>query len=399
MGMRSMGVTVGALTAFALGMTLLTAPSASAAREDQRWRPAGAALPEVRVTLTVDDKRLTGTERATFSARLLNAVNGAAIPGEDLMLQWRRSGATGWQEGTSKTTGTRGRVTWSGFGTKYSARYRVVHLESAGYASGVSEERTVVVKPTMSVSLRRDWVRPDGAVRLSGDVQRAYPGERVALERRDDGRWVSVKRAELGRKGRFTFLVGGRASYGPQRYRVSLREQPDHLGATSGVVQLTTVRLVTYHIETRGKVRGALDSFRKRTAEIYADPRGWSRAHVHFKRVKSGGAFSLVLSQARYVPTFASICSSYYSCRVGRYVIINEDRWRRGTPYFKSSGGTLREYRAMVVNHETGHWFGLGHASCGGVGQPAPVMMQQSKGLYGCTPNPWPLVGEIARAY
>ena len=92
------------------------------------------------------------------------------------------------------------------------------------------------------------------------------------------------------------------------------------------------MRLVTYQIETRGKVRGALDSFRERTAEIYADPRGWSRANVHFKRVQSGGAFSLVLSQAKYVPTFAPICDRYWSCRVGRYVIINEDRWRRGTP-------------------------------------------------------------------
>jgi hypothetical protein len=80
-------------------------------------------------------------------------------------------------------------------------------------------------------------------------------------------------------------------------------------------------------------------------------------------------------------------------------VIINENRWRHGTPYFKSAGGTLREYRAMVVDHETGHWFGLGHATCGGKGQLAPVMMQQSKGLYGCKPNPWPLPGEIARAY
>jgi hypothetical protein len=159
------------------------------------------------------------------------------------------------------------------------------------------------------------------------------------------------------------------------------------------------VRLVTYVIETRGKVKGALDSFKERTAEIYADRRGWSRAYVHFKKVKSGGAFSLVLSQAKYVPGFAPICDRYWSCRVGRYVIINENRWRQGTPYFKDAGGTLREYRAMVVNHETGHWFGLGHASCGGAGKPAPVMMQQSKGLYGCKPNPWPLPGEIARAY
>ncbi len=132
---------------------------------------------------------------------------------------------------------------------------------------------------------------------------------------------------------------------------------------------------------------GALETFKERTAEIYADPRGWSRTFVHFKRVKSGGAFSLVLSQAKYVPSFGAICDRYWSCRVGRYVIINENRWRHGTPYFKRAGGTMAEYRAMVVNHETGHWFGLGHATCGGKGQAAPVMMQQSKGLYGCKPN------------
>jgi len=61
------------------------------------------------------------------------------------------------------------------------------------------------------------------------------------------------------------------------------------------------------------------------------------------------------------------------------------------------SGGTLAEYRAMVINHETAHWFGLGHGTCGGRGKPAPAMMQQSKGLYGCKPSPWPLLGEIAR--
>jgi hypothetical protein len=154
---------------------------------------------------------------------------------------------------------------------------------------------------------------------------------------------------------------------------------------------------VTYRIETRGNIVVSMKDFRQRAQEIYDARRGWSRAYVHFKRVRTGGAFSLVLSEARYVPTFAPICDRYWSCRVGRYVIINQNRWRWGTPYFKRAGGNLAEYRAMVLNHETGHWFGLGHASCGGAGKPAPVMMQQSKGLYGCKPNPWPLPGEIAR--
>jgi hypothetical protein len=48
----------------------------------------------------------------------------------------------------------------------------------------------------------------------------------------------------------------------------------------------------------------------------------------------------------------------------------------------------------MVVDHETGHWLGHPHLSCGGRGRLAPVMMQQSKGLDGCRHNPWPLASE-----
>jgi hypothetical protein len=138
-----------------------------------------------------------------------------------------------------------------------------------------------------------------------------------------------------------------------------------------------------------------MDVFRDSVAATYADPRGWLAAHHRFVRVpaSSGRAdFKVVLSQARYLPSFSWTCSSTYSCRVGRFVIINQDRWRRGSPHFP---GTLEQYRRMVVNHETGHWLGRGHDYCGGRGRLAPVMQQQSKGMHGCRVNPWPLEREI----
>ena len=74
-------------------------------------------------------------------------------------------------------------------------------------------------------------------------------------------------------------------------------------------------------------------------------------------------------------------------------MIINETRWRTGSPAFP---GTLQDYRHMVVNHETGHWPGRPHAYCPGPGRPAPVMQQQSKGMQGCRVNPWPLPSEVS---
>ena len=77
-------------------------------------------------------------------------------------------------------------------------------------------------------------------------------------------------------------------------------------------------------------------------------------------------------------------------------MIINQERWKHASPAWNAAHGALRDYRHMVVNHETGHWLGLGHAGCPGAGRPAPVMMQQSKGLAGCHFNPWPTARELA---
>jgi hypothetical protein len=157
----------------------------------------------------------------------------------------------------------------------------------------------------------------------------------------------------------------------------------------------STGRTVTYHVETRGAVTADVAQFKQQANQTLNDSRGWSRLGVSFSEVSTGGDFTLVLSVASELPNFSAGCSSEYSCNVGRYVIINQDRWLGATPSWNNAGGSIRDYRHMVINHETGHWLGHGHQNCGGAGQPAPVMQQQSIDLQGCTFNAWPLDSEL----
>ena len=161
----------------------------------------------------------------------------------------------------------------------------------------------------------------------------------------------------------------------------------------SSCVSLTPVsRTVTYSVAVDGAVESDVNEFADTAGRIYASPRGWRDAGIQFVRVASGGDFTLVLANPRQVETYDPICSYLFSCTVGRYVVINDFRFAHGSIAWP---GELDWYRSMVINHETGHWLGLGHQYCGGPGQLAPVMQQQSIDMQGCAINPWPLKWEL----
>lgn len=119
-------------------------------------------------------------------------------------------------------------------------------------------------------------------------------------------------------------------------------------------------------------------------------PRSWiADGSVSLQRVETGGSARILLATPG---TTDALCAplrtnGIYSCGQGSTAVINLDRWNEGIDVWT---GPIEEYRHYVVNHEFGHVLGHGHDMCGGAGQLAPVMQQQTKGLDGCLPNGWP---------
>ncbi|MFJ4901621.1 DUF3152 domain-containing protein [Streptomyces sp. NPDC088727] len=169
-------------------------------------------------------------------------------------------------------------------------------------------------------------------------------------------------------------------SHGPGTFTVA------RAGATSGGGN-------AYRVEVEDGTGVDPDAAATQIAGFLAAPRGWAHGGEHtFHQVTKGPA-GLVVRIAT-AATVDKICGNSglnthgeVNCRVGVDVMVNLKRWQTGSPEFN---GPLAQYRALIINHEVGHWLGHGHETCPGKGRPAPAMMQQIYGLKGCVANPWP---------
>jgi hypothetical protein len=159
---------------------------------------------------------------------------------------------------------------------------------------------------------------------------------------------------------------------------------------------LGTGPLRRFAVEVENGIDVDAQAFAVAVQTTLGDPRSWGNGgQMSFQRVGraavAAGEYDFKVSlispgsMERYCPGVGT--GGYTSCRYGERAVINLARWATAVPHYD---GDLATYRQYVVNHEVGHVLGHGHVSCPGPGEPAPVMVQQTLGLQGCTKNAWP---------
>lgn len=152
-------------------------------------------------------------------------------------------------------------------------------------------------------------------------------------------------------------------------------------------------RVVRYIVEVEDGLGVDAAAFAAEVDATLNDHRGWGKGGrtMGFERVESGPArFRVSLSSPELTDAQCAPLRTYgnRSCFNGTRAVINAGRWLAGALTYD---GDLAGYRRYLINHEVGHAIGHhGHPSCPAPGAPAPIMVQQTKSLEGCTANPWP---------
>ncbi|WP_245623364.1 DUF3152 domain-containing protein [Spirillospora albida] len=149
--------------------------------------------------------------------------------------------------------------------------------------------------------------------------------------------------------------------------------------------------IVRYMVEVERGLPMTGAEFAAQVHRVLNDPRGWGHGgRMRFVRVSRGPVrFRVALSSPALTDRMCAplITGGQLSCRAGSRSVINARRYLQGAATY---GRDLASYREYLINHEVGHALGHGHRTCPGPGRVAPVMVQQTKSLYGCRPGPWP---------
>jgi hypothetical protein len=153
------------------------------------------------------------------------------------------------------------------------------------------------------------------------------------------------------------------------------------------------VQVMRYIVEVEEEVAADRPAFAAAVNATLNDARSWAAEGRRFVQVADGPVdFRVTLATPSTVDELCLplITGGTLSCWDGERAMLNAVRWYDGAEAYGGAGGDLDSYRLYLVNHEVGHGLGRRHEDCPRAGAAAPVMMQQTKGVGSCLPNPWP---------
>jgi hypothetical protein len=145
-----------------------------------------------------------------------------------------------------------------------------------------------------------------------------------------------------------------------------------------------TMKVIRYSVVIDPDVRFSKKEFARDIAIYLSDPNGWESKGYEFEEVESNP--EVVIHMTSPAGLLKVGCEADLSCAElgGKHMRVNSMRWTTGAEPSKLD---LANYRQYLVSHEMGHILGHDHTKCPGPGQPAPVMMQQTRGVGKCKPN------------
>ncbi|MFI5979898.1 DUF3152 domain-containing protein [Streptomyces sp. NPDC051555] len=164
----------------------------------------------------------------------------------------------------------------------------------------------------------------------------------------------------------------------------------------SGAVIGTGGPLRRYRVEVEDGVDVSPVQAATEIQAILSDPRSWAaHGQARFQLVDTDADVTIKIATPKTTDTLCAPVGNTrgeLNCEVTGGVVVNLKRWTQGSPQYD---GPATEYRHLIINHEVGHMIGYRrHMGCPGPGRPAPVMMQQIKGLDGCVSNAWPYTAD-----
>ena len=144
--------------------------------------------------------------------------------------------------------------------------------------------------------------------------------------------------------------------------------------------------VIRFRVLVETGLEAEAEIFAAEVQRILSAETSWPRAGLRFERVDASEDMTVVLAEPRSVDR---LCRPLHtggrlSCARTGAAIINAERWRGGAATW---GTEIAGYRHYLVNHEVGHLLGLSHTGCPKKGEPAPIMLPQTKFLLGCAAN------------